>query len=1476
VAQVDLKVFLKAVGIKPTTKDLKALNAQMGITEKKTRAVSKSAGELDRNIKGTAQITSNTTKAFAKQSQGMGGLIQSYAIVAAHVFALSAAFLVLRRTADLSSMIKSAENFSTRFGVSVTRITKQMQEASGGALSFAEALPIINKAVSAGVPIEKMEALTKAATKAAQTFGGSATEALNRFISASQRGRVEIIQTLGVVIKTEDAYKRYAAQIGKTALELSAFDRQQAILNATIEASQSVFDGVKIDPNPFQQLLTTIIDLKDSFGVLLTDFLTPMIDLFNKSKLAAAGFIGVIIQIVSSQLFSGAGQFFKGVAASGQKATREVRALGKASEEVAKKRAAANKLVATGSTKSLKREVSTFENAQRKKVNAHADFVKKILTQEGKLNKGVLSGRTLALQANIANLKKGGKGVKGLGSIESSQRQLAVLKELALREKIVGTSAVAKGFDRQAAAAKRLTGTLAVLSAKHGTLNISVKKVTSDIKTGFAQGFQIAEGRVRKSMRGMLVGWKKFGRGMTQGTQGINTNLSNLGKAVGRTGGIIAGIGSKILSNLGLYIFAFTILKSAYTFLVDALNKVTPEQKLINDATEDFKEGMEAANVTLAKGIELWGDKAPSSLKEFGDSFTFIGGIFESVANEVNRFSQKSVKALDGLTVDGALKELNKLNARSQELRASPKQEFALGLPEEGTTTTISLEARRELTQTTLAAEKLNSTLIGIGQADILSSLINQFKSATGFAEDLGIVYTEVFLESAKVFSGLNSEIGVFNALQLRGLAVAGDWDALRSRVSELKEEFKDNGAALVLLNTLTIKFFSSASGEITSLSRSAANSLKQLQEVSVNFNTFQLGLEKLKSQKSPFKEVFGFAISAERALRDLIEVQNVAPSKTLEEAFATGEISKDLEGIAALLGSGKLTLKEAVAEAERQRKIFQEQLEFQLLGTKRLKVLSTDLATLKLKEIKSDEARLSIITAIESKEKDINTQKLAQAVSNRNAAQTIVDSSSKANLADAEATLAVFEAEVRSLIERGRVLAASTKREQERLKIVREVISNDQAILAARKSVSNINKKLVTSTVAFLAESKKIFLLDKQRLANSVKDIEARKEQILIEQDAGPSRERALALEEEKLLVLEAQSRELERQQMSRRAREDEQIGGLTVFSEEGIGKTVDFFIIAMQQGVNKLKSTFEILGKGFADTINATFDKAVDNLLEGGHDFGRAVIETLKEGLRETFGEALKSRIRDSLNTIFSSGRGDESLNKQLQASEQLTSTTKLNTFALNKLTTELKGNSVLPSGVKPVEQAKDSIIAPLSDVLSDKLNFGKTEDTLASIQGVLGESKDITKQGFLDNIKTLGLLLFEMIKQGAKAIAGGIGSLFGFGTGGIASGGFSSIPKLAAGAIATGPNLALIGEGSRNEAVVPLPNNREIPVDLKGAVGDTVNIEQNFDFRGASTDAIPLLRQEARAIEDRTFARVFSEINRGGRAAQITGRR
>jgi phage-related minor tail protein len=63
--------------------------------------------------------------------------------------------------------------------------------------------------------------------------------------------------------------------------------------------------------------------------------------------------------------------------------------------------------------------------------------------------------------------------------------------------------------------------------------------------------------------------------------------------------------------------------------------------------------------------------------------------------------------------------------------------------------------------------------------------------------------------------------------------------------------------------------------------------------------------------------------------------------------------------------------------------------------------------------------------------------------------------------------------------------------------------------------------------------------------------------------------------------------------------------------------------------------------------------------------------------------------------------------------------------------------------------------------------------------------------------------------------------IGSIFGLANGGVLSGGFKAFAN---GGTVTKPTLGLVGEGKYNEAVVPLPDGRSIPV--MGATGSTEN--------------------------------------------------
>jgi lambda family phage tail tape measure protein len=82
-------------------------------------------------------------------------------------------------------------------------------------------------------------------------------------------------------------------------------------------------------------------------------------------------------------------------------------------------------------------------------------------------------------------------------------------------------------------------------------------------------------------------------------------------------------------------------------------------------------------------------------------------------------------------------------------------------------------------------------------------------------------------------------------------------------------------------------------------------------------------------------------------------------------------------------------------------------------------------------------------------------------------------------------------------------------------------------------------------------------------------------------------------------------------------------------------------------------------------------------------------------------------------------------------------------------------------------------------------------------------------------------------------SSGMMSGIKSLFGFANGGVmSSNGPLALNSYASGGVATSPQLALFGEGRMNEAFVPLPDGRSIPVTMngQGASQITVNINNS----------------------------------------------
>lgn len=114
--------------------------------------------------------------------------------------------------------------------------------------------------------------------------------------------------------------------------------------------------------------------------------------------------------------------------------------------------------------------------------------------------------------------------------------------------------------------------------------------------------------------------------------------------------------------------------------------------------------------------------------------------------------------------------------------------------------------------------------------------------------------------------------------------------------------------------------------------------------------------------------------------------------------------------------------------------------------------------------------------------------------------------------------------------------------------------------------------------------------------------------------------------------------------------------------------------------------------------------------------------------------------------------------------------------------------------------------------------------------------------------------------------------------FGTGGVMTRhGPLPLRYYDTGGVVNSPQVRVAGERYRPEAIVPLPDGRAIPVEMRGTSGGLVfSPTYQIDARGADAAVEGRIRSAMRETEQRTLAELQRLINRGGQWAKLTGRR
>jgi len=160
--------------------------------------------------------------------------------------------------------------FRNMWGAEGTRALRAMREASQGMISDLKLMTMANYALFLGVAdtTEELVGLMRVAQARGQAMGLSMEDSFQRIITGIGRLSPKILDDLGILTETTSTYAAYAAQIGKTARELTDAEKRQALVNRVLQDGAR---SLEINTSHVEKFTAAWEDLRNTVSVAIKD-----------------------------------------------------------------------------------------------------------------------------------------------------------------------------------------------------------------------------------------------------------------------------------------------------------------------------------------------------------------------------------------------------------------------------------------------------------------------------------------------------------------------------------------------------------------------------------------------------------------------------------------------------------------------------------------------------------------------------------------------------------------------------------------------------------------------------------------------------------------------------------------------------------------------------------------------------------------------------------------------------------------------------------------------------------------------------------------------------------------------------------------------------------------------------------------------------------------------------------------------------
>lgn len=253
--------------------------------------VPKGDAKLIAAFQGLAKAQRKFNRTTQRVTKDTGLLGDAFSVVRSKMllfnFAMSLGITQLIKFTKEASRVNSMERaFNTMAGATEDSnlAFRRLQAATDGTMSKFDLFQQANNAMILGVSnnSEEMAEMFDMAQRLGNALGKDTKMSVESLITGIGRQSRLMLDNIGIVVKTEDAYKSYAKELKKNADQLTDSEKKQAFLNATLESARQKVAGLPPEVFNSQMEFAAFAASSANASAVLGEAFMPALTLLSK------------------------------------------------------------------------------------------------------------------------------------------------------------------------------------------------------------------------------------------------------------------------------------------------------------------------------------------------------------------------------------------------------------------------------------------------------------------------------------------------------------------------------------------------------------------------------------------------------------------------------------------------------------------------------------------------------------------------------------------------------------------------------------------------------------------------------------------------------------------------------------------------------------------------------------------------------------------------------------------------------------------------------------------------------------------------------------------------------------------------------------------------------------------------------------------------------------------------------------------